>query len=38
MTGGLAYSFLTFNTKPLSQKAEGAHEVKIHITDSQGKF
>ncbi|KAE8291808.1 UDP-N-acetylglucosamine/UDP-glucose/GDP-mannose transporter-like protein [Larimichthys crocea] len=35
MSGGLAYTYLTFNTKPSTSNAEGAQELKIHITEDR---
>lgn len=36
MAGGLAYSYLTFNTKSSPRDTE-VHEVKIHTNGSTGK-
>ncbi|XP_023250015.1 UDP-N-acetylglucosamine/UDP-glucose/GDP-mannose transporter-like [Seriola lalandi dorsalis] len=38
MSGGLVYSYFTFSSKSPGCNTEGAHELKIHITeDSTGK-
>ncbi|XP_035515018.1 UDP-N-acetylglucosamine/UDP-glucose/GDP-mannose transporter [Morone saxatilis] len=39
MSGGLAYSYFTFNTTSSRSNTEGEKELKIHITeDSTGKY
>ncbi|XP_028270240.1 UDP-N-acetylglucosamine/UDP-glucose/GDP-mannose transporter [Parambassis ranga] len=39
MSGGLVYSYLTFNNKSSRSNSEGLQELKIHVTeDSKGKF